>query len=121
MGDFTLFMEPIPLEYKPAIWKKLDEAYPSWKVMKQRNRKKQWIEVDKIIGTDAHNDKWFSNRFFNAIKLIEDEEYDYNHDWLPILFKINGEYFVASDGNHRCLAFKYLKIKKMTAEVVELY
>jgi len=115
------FMEPIPEEYKPKIWLKLDKVHPEWKDMKQRNRKLQWLKVDKIIGTGAHNDKWFPRRFFEVIKLIKNGEYDYNHEWLPILFKISKEFFVATDGNHRCLAFKYLKIKKMTAKVVELY
>lgn len=113
-------MEKIPEDYKPKIWKKLDEACPQWKEMKQTERNKQWIDVEKITGTDAHNDKWFPKRFFNAIRLLENGEYDYNHEWLPILFKIGDEYFVATDGNHRCLAFKHLKIKKMTAEIVEL-
>ena len=114
-------MEKIPDKYKPQVWKKLDQAYPAWKHMKQKERDKQWIHIKKIVGTDAHNDKWYAYRFFNAIRLLEQKEYDYKHDHLPILIKINKEYFVAADGNHRVLAIKYLKIKKMTAEVVELY
>lgn len=113
-------MEIIPEEYKPQIWKELDKSYPKCGEMKQIERNNQWVEVDKIIGTDRDPTRWFPRRFFRCIELLKKEEYDYNHDWLPILFKIGGEYFVASDGNHRVLAFKYLKIKKMTAEIVEL-
>lgn len=114
-------MEIIPDKYKPKIWKSLDEAYPNNKNLKQTGRKRRKVNVNKIVGTIGRTNKWYPERFFHAVWLLKNGKYDYDYIRLPILFKINGEYFVVTDGNHRVLAFKYLKIKKMTADIVELY
>lgn len=113
-------MEKIPAKYKPKVWNKLDDVYPENSKMKQGKEVKKWVEVDKIVGTFRDPQVWFASRFLKFVKLLEKSEYNYLDEYPPVLFKINGEYFVASDGNHRCLAFKYLKIKRMVAEVVEL-
>lgn len=109
-----MFMEPIPKKYKPKIWEHLDTAYPNWKEMHQGKIHKKWINVDMIVGTasDIHTNKWFPHRFFRTMELIESGEYDFDYQYQPVLFQINNRYFVASDGNHRCLAFKFLKVKK---------
>ena len=113
-------MDELIPPYRPDIWKNLDECYPEWIKKEQKETGAQWVNVDNIIGTCAPTDRFWKERFLRAVSLLLDREYDFNNSNLPVLFKRKNEYFVASDGRHRTLAFKYLKIKKMKARVVEL-
>lgn len=111
-------MEPIPAEYHPNNWNQLDrETFIKYK---QGSRKRMWVDTSKIIGTIANARKWFPERFFHIVDLLQSNQYDYDHARPPVLFKLGQKYYVATDGNHRVLAFKYLKLKRIFAAVVEL-
>jgi len=113
-------MDELTPPYKPNIWKKFDECYPDWRKMEQKELGIRWINVDRITGTLANTDKFWSGRFLGNVKLLRNKEYDFSYPKPSVLFKVNNEYFVATDGNHRVLAFKYLGIKKIKAKVVKL-
>lgn len=109
------------MNYKPKIWKNVDECYPKWWKTPHKwiDLGIIWVDVDKIIGTN--DTKWFvESRFKRAVELFQSKKYNFDHPSPPHLTKIKDEYFIESGGTHRVLAAKYCKIAKIKAEVVEV-
>lgn len=115
-------MEPMPKKYLPKIWIRLMDYEPDFNSMEQTELGFKKVPVKDIIGTDSDNHiaMYFKSRFDDILNIVKIGEYDPNDDYPPTLFELDGKYFVASDGNHRVLVFKYLRKKFIIAEVSKL-
>jgi len=79
----------------------------------------EYIPVTEIIGTEKHNiDRLEPKRMKNIVELLLNGEFNREHHLAPVLCKIDGDYYVDSDGNHRVLAHKFIGIEEIYADVV---
>jgi len=98
-------------------------------------RRKQKVEVPKIVGTSnlsAHqfNSDWspkpemHDRRYKKIYKAVSQGKHiDYfsrGGKFYPRLLKIGNEYYVEGDGNHRVSVAHVLGIKEMTADLIEI-
>lgn len=78
------------------------------------------VLVADIVGTEGHNvERLDAGRMRRVVEMLVQGEFELEHHFPPVLCKVNGEYFVDADGNHRVLAHKYIGIDEIYAEVVE--
>lgn len=82
----------------------------------------QYVSTEKIIGTEDHNvDRLVTDRLREIIDILIEGSFEKEHRFPPVLSLIDGNYYVSNDGNHRTIAFKYLGIDEIYAEVVRYY
>lgn len=80
----------------------------------------QYFPVEQIVGTEDHNvTRLVTDRLREIIDILLNNEFEKEHRFPPVLSKIDGEYYVSNDGNHRTLAFKYIGIEEIYAEVIQ--
>lgn len=80
----------------------------------------EYVRVEDIVGTEGHNvERLDAGRMRQVVKMLVGGEFEVESRFPPVLCKVDGEYFVDADGNHRVLAHKYIGIDEIYAEVVE--
>lgn len=84
------------------------------------NTEEQYVNTDNIIGTEAMNtDRLEPSRLMKTLARLVNNQYHEQPRSPPSLNKIEDEYYVGADGNHRCIIFKALGIEQIYAEVNE--
>ena len=82
------------------------------------SERKEFVDPSDIVGTDSLNvDRFKKRRLWKTAERVLQEEYFLKPDHPPCLQKVDGKYYVGSDGNHRCLVFKFIGAERLYAEV----
>lgn len=77
---------------------------------------KTHVSVDRIVGGGRQNGL-IPARVERIFYRMVNGGWDTKHEAPPVLAKIDGEYYVTQDGNHRTIVYKLLGIDSMYADV----
>lgn len=100
-------------------YNKLNTDKPVFEMDFQKKRK--YVPVSDIIGTGAGSvDRLEQDRLKKVIELLIENKFEKEHERPPKLEQVGSDYYVAVDGVHRTLAFKFIGIEKIYADVIEI-
>lgn len=103
-----------------------EDVLDSWEGMPDRDNlefvegssREVFVDPEDVVGTDSLNvDRFRKSRLMKICRLILEDDYSLKPDNPPVLNKIEGKYYVGSDGNHRSMVFKFIGAERMYAEV----
>lgn len=82
----------------------------------------QYVPTGMIVGTEGHNvERLVPGRLRSVVEKLLAGKFEKEPRFPPALCWVDGEYFVDADGNHRVIAFKYIGIEEVYAEVISFY
>jgi hypothetical protein len=108
----------------------IGDVYPEWYKLEEKELGIRNVSVKKIVGATSTRkteyDKNFmpknpDTRWLIVLESVLKNGYKLNKRSPPVLLKMGGRYFVSSDGNRRVSVAKLLEIRKIKAEVIEIY
>lgn len=108
-------------------WKSVQETTDYWGNQPgpgaDYSRERRYVPVAEIAGTIHQDvtdpDTFVPRRLRKVLTWLLNGEFESEHQNPPILEKVQGEYYVSSNGNHRTIAFIALDIDRLFADLIE--